>query len=348
MVTPDGRAPLCGGAPAARPLFVVGCYRSGTTLLRLILDAHSRISIPRETRYLALIGPELSSYGELASDRAAQERLVRDIGRLLRRQNWPELPTWADVDAAVKRWTFPEVARAVNLHPCPEPERAGLAFWGDKTPEYVRSVFFLKRLFPDALFLNLVRDGRDVAASAMGLRFAGGRNPEALALEWNEDVLCGLLAERTVPGSVLTLRYEDLVGDAEATVRRVCDFLGLGFEPGMLAFHRRDAARDMAGEAHHRSVGETIHARSVGRYRRDLDPLAVARLERLMYNGLVGLGYRPDLPYQRPISATGRAWRLGANLVRLVGVRGLDLIRGRDMTLPSRRRTRTLEAAESS
>jgi len=223
-------------------LFIVGCPRSGTTLLRRMVDAHPEIAITRETHWIPDViaegrGVDLAGcatadlpavldahpkFATLGIDREELERLAR--GR-------PSYPAF--VTALFDRYGAARGKRIV----------------GDKTPGYVREIGLLHELFPHARFVHLVRDGRDVCLSALEWerkaeqfrrRFPTWDDaPVATAaLWWRWHVLQGRESGRGLaPGLYLELRYEALVADPEGECRRLCDSLRVAFDPAMLRFH---------------------------------------------------------------------------------------------------------------
>src|SRR5437773_2288752 len=120
-------------------------------------------------------------------------------------------------------------------------EGHGKSRWGDKTPMYMRHLRLLRRLFPEAQYVHLIRDGRDAAVSFLslpaGIAFETWVHPRSaaqFACQWRRDVTAarrlgrGLGTER-----YLEVRYEDLIADAEPVLRQICAFAGLSYEAGM-------------------------------------------------------------------------------------------------------------------
>ena len=106
--------------------------------------------------------------------------------------------------------------------------------WGDKTPQYVRHIPLLAELFPNARFLHIVRDGRDVALSWLRARF-GPQNLYTAALLWRRWVRQGRAQGAGLPGHrYLEIRYENLLAETEAVLRQVTAFLGENFQPAMM------------------------------------------------------------------------------------------------------------------
>lgn len=236
------RAPSSApSAPGAPMPFIVGSPRSGTTLLRLMLDAHPALAIPPETGFLAMPFEGFDARGTAADQRAWFCDAVTDFP--------PGAPGWQDF--GIDKASF---ARALEaLEPFTPADgfrlfyrlyaaRFQKARWGDKTPLYGLHLLHLQQLLPEAHFIHIIRDGRGCAASLREQWFSPGRSMAEQARHW-----CGNVATTRRHGAscrhYLEVRYEKLIVDTEAELRRVCDFIELGFHPAMLDYHRRSGQR---------------------------------------------------------------------------------------------------------
>jgi sulfotransferase family protein len=239
---------------AATPLpIIVGAPRSGTTLLRLMLDAHPDLAIPPETAFLAplarLDGPDATN------PRATVALMTRSPPHA---PIWPDfgiaLPVLEHALQALAPFSPGEAARTFyRLYA----ERHGKHRFGDKTPTYTAHIAAIGRLLPEARFIHLIRDGRDVAASLRRQWFAPGRDMASLARYWSDRVT---EARRQDLGSdrYLEIRYEALVGSPEATLRKICDFVDLPFDGAMLRHHEHAESRLMEHRARFDSQGREI------------------------------------------------------------------------------------------
>jgi hypothetical protein len=286
--------------------FVVGVGRSGTTLLRLILDAHPELAIPPETHFM----PQLIM-------RSGQpwfppQRVVKLIVE-------DEHRRWADFGLdeeqllerfrALEPFNLPDALREFYRAYA---EKHGKPRWGDKTPEYVRRMRRIKRTLPEAHFIHVIRDGRDVTLSTnKRIEQRGHRQPikaAPAARRWRSRIEKAR-TDGPVLGDYLEIRYEDLVTDTEPTVRRVCEFIGLDFDPEMLRYHERaeERLREMAGAMPARAgrppreAGERLRAHRmatkppskerIARWREEMDPEYRAEFEEYAGDLLQELGY---------------------------------------------------------
>jgi sulfotransferase family protein len=208
------------------PVIVLGVGRSGTTLLRVMLDRNSELAIPYESFFVVPLARRHGRRPKLAA-------FLEDLDRFYQLYEWGIAPD--DVRPRLRdgMTTGEAIAAVFEVYA----EREGKPRWGDKTPLYMQSLPLLERLFPDASWVHLVRDGRDAALSFLALpegfsgkTWAKPRTAAQFAARWRREIL----AARRLRGHYLELRYEDLVSDPERELRRVCEHASLPWEPGML------------------------------------------------------------------------------------------------------------------
>ena len=248
------------------PLFIVACDRSGTTLLRLILDRGPEIAIPTESMFIADLAPRRGRYGELSTD-AEFDRLAADIWRHPKVLEWKLATPPPKRDGRVGDAAYRAALEAAFQAYAGE---RGKPRWGDKTPYYINCVDELKRVFPEARIVNLVRDGRDVCLSLLRVPF-GPANVWAAAHQWSAAVAVGDAAQARYGDDVLTVAYERMVTDPEAEIDRICAFAGLTFDADMLAADPAATSRVAAGqEGWFEGLDAGINADSVDRWRTEM------------------------------------------------------------------------------
>lgn len=220
--------------PSPAP-FIVGVARSGTTLLRLMLDSHPEVAIPPETYFLL---PFLRGQAPVAG--LTPERFRETVTGV---HTWPDLGISPESLAREVRSAHPfslaEGTRAVYLAYA---RRLGKSRWGDKTPAYRRHLAGLESILPEARFVHIVRDGRDVALSLRPQWFTPSTDVAGLARHWREEVEATRL-EGARCRHYLEVRYEDLLTRTRSVLEEVCGFLALPFDPAMESYHRTAAAR---------------------------------------------------------------------------------------------------------
>jgi hypothetical protein len=261
-----------------QPIFLLGCPRSGTTLLRVMLNAHPRIALPPENRFVAPVWFGRHRFSPPGSDRAAR-RMARALTK--RGRGSSHLGISRDSLVADFERTRPEsVPAALDQVFAAYAHSHGKARWGDKRPAYYTLVDELHTMFPDAKFVHLVRDGRGCVASLKRPPFSYS-STRAVAT-WLNSMYAGRRALRRLgPERMLELRYEDLTTRTEATLRRLCDFVGEDFDEAML---HPEAVVETYVPAHfeqHGQIAAGVNTSSMRAWERELSPVEVAAVERL-------------------------------------------------------------------
>jgi hypothetical protein len=282
---------------------IVGAPRSGTTLLRLMLDAHPDLAIPPETSFVVAASALNESDGDLRA------RFVETITA------FPAgAPNWQDFGLA--REALAEAVQALDPFTVADGLRAfyrlyaqrfGKSRWGEKTPDYSLHIGAIAALLPEARFVHLIRDGRDVAASWRQQWFSPGDEPEVLARAW-----AGRVDAARSAGSgrahYIEVFYEDLVARPEPELRRLCGFLDLPWSdqllnhqeraPRRLEEHRARVSLDGSFTVSHaqrlhqqRRTMERAGTGRIGSWRETMSDEEVLRFESIAGGLLTQLGY---------------------------------------------------------
>lgn len=273
-------------------LFVVGCGRSGTTLLRAMLNAHPDMAVPSESYFIIPMDFQRSHRYELPGG-FDHEAFLSDL------VEHPALRSWGISEDAVRS----AIASAVP-HSLSEAIRRVYALYahinhkpryGDKTATYVLRLPTLARLFPESRFLHLIRDGRDVALSWLDVQW-GMETIEELALYWSNMVQAGRAAGSWLGGTrYLEVRYEHLVVEPEAALSSICNFAGLTWSDSMLRYYR-DPSPVLASVRFPAAHGHLSSPPTSGlrQWKRDLAPRDVAAFDALAGPVLAELGYNEE------------------------------------------------------
>jgi hypothetical protein len=276
---PDSNPPE-GAAPPPRtttaPFFIVGAERSGTTMLRLMLNAHPEVVVPSETWFLIDLMNALPLTGPL--DTTHQERACQVI---VSHRRWKDMgiPDAVLVDR-VMRLTRPALADVMSAIYAELLERAQKSRWGDKTPEYVIEIDRLHRVFPESKFLHVIRDARDVSLSLMKKQWRGTFTVNA-ARYWSNYVTRGMISGRRLPaGLYREVHYEDIVRDPERSLREICEFLELRYTDDVLHFHRGATEKIPAYErSHHTNTARAPQMDDIHRWKREGSWMQVMSVE---------------------------------------------------------------------
>jgi len=274
-----------------RPFFIVGSGRSGTTLLRRILCANPGVHIPPETYVL---GRVIGMYAE--HDTLRWRHLVYLVlGSFEFHRQFDEFECTLR-PAAQKLLDLPRrersLARILNeIYLCHAAFKGvDCERWGDKTPSNVFSMRPITKVFPDARFVNVIRDGCDVVQSFLSSGL--NESPESAANVWARSLSAAAAYRLKHPEACLDVRYEDLVRKPEETIRALCSFLEIDFVERMLQSESvATTMGDVALLEHHENVKKPLSASRVGRGRADLTPHQKARLAPILDPWLSKLGY---------------------------------------------------------
>jgi hypothetical protein len=273
-------------------VLIGACPRSGTTLLRSLLDNHPDLAIPGETDLVFPLWRLRVRYGDLRrpeNRRRMAEWIFRTEGF-----GGQRIRAGRDPEEAIERVVAAPPTLGSILATCFQmyAERKGKPRWGDKRPRYAGHIATVFALFPDAQFINLVRDPRAAVASQMPLGWAdeGYELADSVA-NWETAVArVDAYAGRLRPDQLLDVRYEDLVRDPAATLRRICAFANLRDGETierMIVSERRGSFR----EGWHDRLAEPISTAPIAAWRRRLKPAEVAVVERATGPRLGRFGY---------------------------------------------------------
>jgi hypothetical protein len=275
-----------------RPVLLVGCPRSGTTLLSVILHAHRRIAMPPETRFLLAVYARRNHFGDL---RVARNRL-----RLARRITAPRtlFPNLGLRRRPVVRAIVdgpPTLGSAMGIVWREFARSRGKLRWGEKRPAYWRQLDAVLRLFPDAQVIHLIRDPRACVASLEKMPWWSGGFLGATATWQLADEQLRRFGRHAAPGQYHPLRYEDLLRDPRAELTELCRFLDEDFEEQMLEF--TGAADDIVPQKqdawHARTRGGLDESRIEG-WRGSLTPNQIGLIEAVLERAMNRHGYRPS------------------------------------------------------
>jgi hypothetical protein len=213
--------------------FIVGVGRSGTTLLRLMLDAHPELCIPPETGFIPAIAKCFCSGADPRTE------FIKVISEF---ETWPDFNfSRQELYDALKSEPF-EPSLGIRAFYRLYAARFGKTRWGDKTPVYSRHMTEIETILPEARFIHLIRDGRDVALSVRPLWFAPGKDIPTIARDWKRRIEEARELGRNC-AHYLEIRYEALVVQPENELRKVCAFVHLDYHPRMLEYFKDARAR---------------------------------------------------------------------------------------------------------
>ncbi|MEE2750036.1 MAG: sulfotransferase [Myxococcota bacterium] len=253
-------------------VFIGGAGRSGTTLLRVMLDAHKDI----------YCGPEL--------------KLVVEICKM--HQDWSSLMSEVEGSSGEPQAALDAGTRAF-IGAALQEMAGGAECIAEKTPHNLLAMELLGRLFPRARFIHVVRDGRAVSASLVKQQWSSAETQQPIsycqdlpsaATYWRQVVSAIRQQSQAVSDRYMEVHYEDLVTEPNRVMRQVLAFLGQSWDEQVLTHQQSDmnlGERESSSDA----VREAVHTRALTRWRNELSDSDVAQIEQVASDALTAMGY---------------------------------------------------------
>lgn len=278
----------------APPFFIISAGRSGSTLLNRMLNEHTRLFLPSEQYFLGvsiikyrlyrfLIWRDLVKIilGELLVS-SSHTWILQQPGGL-----FDDLVSLAKEERSLQR-----ILNTVFKEYAAQSGKKEHMRWGDSTPlnaHYIREV---QTAFPDAAFIFLMRDGREVVSSFKkggSKAFGHLANPVNAAHHWNKSVTALDFLKRQ-GSQVLQIKYEELVANPADTLTMICRFLGVEFDSGMLQYHQNIPDTPFYHDAHHQKLKMPVSS-PVTEWRRALSEEEQKSVLRIIGRNLERFGY---------------------------------------------------------
>jgi len=277
------------------PLFIVGMPRSGTKLLRSLLNNHPKISILTiETEFLPYwvknwhkFGRDLHNYKNFLKFYKKMIKLpyflyMAERGELIKPKEWFK---------RCKSFDVAGVFEALAKHDCKVTDDM---IWGDKSPGYIRHIPLLKKLFPSAKIIHIIRDVRDYCLS---INKTWGKNMLRAAQRWVDYITKARSDGKKIGNDYFEIKYEDLLDNPEYKIKEICDFLNIEYHSAML---RLDRPTENIGDAKG-IIG--ILKNNKEKYKKLMDPILRKKIESISWHVLLSLDY--------PVKEYGKIERIG-------------------------------------
>jgi hypothetical protein len=296
--------------------FIIGRPRTGTTLLQSLFDAHPDVVMPWECQFVLNLYPK---YGKLKQwDHGTLEQFHADL-----LQQW-QFSAWnidheklkSDILACEGENTYRAVCQVVYMNFISFFPKQNIKLIGDKNHGYTIYTQRIKKIFPDAKFIYILRDYRDNYESVSRVDFEL-HIVSLVVYKWKYFYRKALDASRKDPSSFYFFRYEDLVKDPVPELQKLCEFLGIPYVPGVFEFYKmKDKAEEKYPvevlQKHHQSLFNPINTSRIGRWEKSMSPrqVRIADLVAGKYAGLAGYerkfkGWSPWIAFQ---TAPGVCW----------------------------------------
>jgi hypothetical protein len=319
------------------PIFIIGTERSGTNLLRLILNSHPNIAIPHPPHILKNFFGLERFYGDLSRDQNFR-LLIHDVVRMVELHPYPwgiTLDKEKIFSAALDRSLISIYFAIYGQYL----ESTGKKRWGCKSTFMINHVSLIRKYFPRAKFIYMVRDCRDVAVSARKTIF-NRYSVYYTALLWKQEQQTGMYwLSKLSKDEIFLLRYEDLLSKQEATIRALCAFLNEPYIENMLAFFNGAEAKKSSGlSAAWKNNSQPILKNNFDKFKNELKVEEISLIETIAAEEMDYFSYALTEPFYVSESrrAKGVKFRLSylvEEIVLLVKVQVSHLFRDKNTWL---------------
>ncbi len=275
------------------PIFIMSSERSGSNLLRKMLGMHRELADPPPPHTWRHLTNALPEYGSLT----VPENLRRFVEAAVDMTQVPESHLrWkyeVSVDDILYRLSTTTPTAVFSALYSEYARREGASGWVCKENNLFDHAFQIRDTLPDARFLYLCRDGRDVACSMKKVP-THDEHSFFIAREWKREQRKCLRVYQTFQnrGFAHLIRYEDLIERPEAELRKICEFLDLDFQERMLYFHESEEARREAERTEYwENLSRPVMSDNKGKFYDQLTGEEVRVFESVAANELNMLGY---------------------------------------------------------
>jgi hypothetical protein len=278
------------------PVQIIGTQRSGSNLLRLMLNQLHGVFAPHPPHILKTFMPILNYFGDLNKPENYRE-LVEDICEFVRINPVPWLNSQLDPEMIIAHSNTPTFLEAYRKIHEVNAMANQARIWFNKSMQNVYYIAYFEENQFNPYYIHLVRDGRDVALS-FKKTIVGHKHIYNLATQWRQDQeLSNFYLNRYAPDRAIRVKYEDLLHQPEYEIRRICAFIGLEYSNNVLKFYESPDSRITAesGEMWH-NLSKPLMKDNFNKYKRELSPDEVLIFEKVAGDLLISYGYALENP----------------------------------------------------
>lgn len=301
------------------PILLLATERSGTNLLRAIVSSHSDIASPSPFSMVDALADRYFQYMTM-NDGKYFDQLIEDSIMLtqLHLNPWSVRFDIAQVKDRLTSDSFWGVFKALNLL---YTESENKQHWFSKEPSLFKHTYELAYHFPEAKFVYLVRDPRDVVSSIV----RGGvheQNVYNAAIKWRDEqkIMLNAFLDPELKDRFFMLTYEDLLQDPETLIKRLMAFLQIKFEEKQLSFYTDKNVLEHSQKSEFwKNLSQPINQENSGKYKKVLSNKQVNLIESVCWSEMKVLGYQPETDSPSQISIAAKAfYRNHARVKKLI------------------------------
>lgn len=281
------------------PLFIIGNPRSGTTLLRLIINSHPEVCIPPESHFFLWLEKKYENWTRTDGYR----NYLTDLYESTKFETWG-LSRY-DLESFLNKnnpESYSELNELVYLFYANQRKKK-TKIWGDKNKLWKEKLPHILKYYPNAKFIHIHRDGRDVACSYKNLNSRNIRSKyapklpsdiESIALKWQENIqFLEAFQESVLKENFLKISYEKLLENTEEVGNSICDFLGIEAPKDGLNHLGAEKGNDEPQEflQWKEKTNEPIDLKNIGKYKKELSKVEIDTFNSICSDELKKLGY---------------------------------------------------------
>lgn len=302
-------------------VFIIGCERSGTTFLGSLIGAHSKCVVTPEAQFVTDI------YQKTRINKFVPKDIFSKIKNTKRFKGWGVDIAFTESEYMHMNNYSDLILMMVEKYNIHKRHKKSARIWVDHTPINIEHVDLLKRFFPNARFLHIIRDGRGVASSLKKVTW-GPKTMRSISRFWIKKLAYGYASAAKYPQDILSVKYEDILLDTETSIKKMTDFLGMEYEKEMLDANGLIVPKNKKYQ--HKLVGKKADQSRVRMWEKNLSKREIEIFEYETNHMLTLLGY--EMLFSRPRKARYHERLLsylGARRVKLVNKLG-KILRKRD------------------
>jgi hypothetical protein len=294
-----------------------------------MLDAHPNVVIPHESQVILNL---FRKYGRITIWRQKDiKRFVKDLEdqQIYGIWNLDKKQLEASLLACKGHYRFHDLIKILYIHFISIYPKSDIQIIGDKNPVYSYNFGQIFKIFPEARFIHLTRDYRDQILSMRKMDFEI-HHPALVSFRWKLSVKMIQPYKKKFPENFFSVRYEDLVADPETTLKELCDFLSIEFDPGIIEFYKKKATDDFLPEyamkKYHASLFNPVSSEKVDTWKQKLSVREIKMADAVVGKSAEIVGHqriytRPDwgvLILVLPFLVYGHIWNIWRQIMNLL------------------------------
>lgn len=265
------------------PFFILANPRSGSSLLRLICDSNENIIVPPESGFLEWWYKKYSNWEKSWVHSEYLAKFIIDLASSKKFETWDFDSVF--FESLVKKIEPSDYSELISLvyYSYAQQQNKNICLWGDKNNYFINKTDIISKIYPNAKYIHLIRDGRDVAVSYKNIQKLNSKSqykpvlPASIleiANEWVENInKVNVFLESIKRSNQLVIRYEDLVMKTEEISQKISEFLDVPYDSKMLLYYEKNNKNNSEPKATldwKKKTLEKPDESNIGKYKKEL------------------------------------------------------------------------------